>query len=103
MLLLGEEDLYHLVNDSAMITFAIEQDSPPVALDGIQWLFNDTQINDGSRSLSDRYTFSPDLLTLTISSVQHSDEGYYTMIATNAAGFDEDTVSLNIEGIAATE
>ena len=87
-----------MVNNSAVIMFDITRDSPPVPLGNIRWLFNNTPINNRSISLYDQYSFSSDLLTLTISNIQHSDEGNYTMVATNRAGTDSDTVFLEVEG-----
>ena len=83
-----------VVNQSATITFAIINAFPSVSLQNIQWMFNNTVIRS-----SPRYMFSSSRLSLTIFNLQHSDEGYYSMMATNEAGSNTSSVFLEIEGI----
>ena len=78
------------------LQFNISQDLPPVLPTDIQWIFNETditKINDTAR-----YSFSEDMLSLTINMLALSDEGVYTMIAFNPAGSDSDQILLNVEG-----
>ena len=98
VLSLMEDPLLSIVNGTAVIVFSIAEDYPSVPLSNIKWMLNNVLINNGLDPLYDQYSFSSDLLTLTISNVQHSDEGNYTMVATNRAGTDSDTVFLEVEG-----
>ena len=82
-----------MVNQSVTLTFSIVDASPQVILDNIQWMFNDAVINNFTEHI-----FSPDLLSLTLTNVQHSDQGYYSLTATNEAGTNTTSVFLEVEG-----
>ena len=87
-----------VVNQSVTLTFSIVDASPQVILDNIQWMFNDTVINNFTEPLLLEHIFSPDLLSLTLTNVQHSDQGYYSLTATNEAGTNTTSVFLEVEG-----
>ncbi|XP_019853400.1 PREDICTED: hemicentin-1-like [Amphimedon queenslandica] len=82
-----------VVHGSVTISFMILYASPVVNVTNIQWFFNDTRLT-GSES---NYNFSSDLLSLSISNLQHSDEGLYTLVASNEAGTNSTSVFLEIE------
>ena len=91
---IGEED------QSATLSFTVSNDIPEVTSDGLEWYFTPV---GGSRqpitSASDsRYTFTADLLSLTINPLVVADEGNYTLEATNVAGTDSADIFLDVEG-----
>ena len=83
-----------VVNNSVTLMFRILNASPVVQLANIVWDFNGTILDN----LSTRYSFSADRLALTIFDLAHSDQGLYTLTATNEAGVDSASLFLNIEG-----
>ena len=82
------------------VVFTILRASPQVSLENIKWTFTDT--NEGSRDITNstdgRLAFSGNLQQLTISNISMSDEGMYTLTATNPAGVRSGVVNLNVEG-----
>ena len=93
------EDPVGVVNRSVTLSFTIDQASPVVSVENIVWLFNDSTIlNDGLQSLLDGHVFSSDLLNLTLTNVQHSDQGFYSLVATNEAGTNSSVIFLEVEG-----
>lgn len=85
-----------VVNNSVTLIFRILNASPVVLPSNIEWEFNDVVLND----TNSQYSFSPDRLSLTISNLTHSNEGLYTLTATNEAGVGSANIFLNIEGSA---
>ena len=94
-------------DDNYVIKFSITEDHPMVDTDSIQWWYREEltltpqpwppsiesrQQGQGRHSLSD------DRKSLTISSVQIMDAGFYTLTASNLAGERNKTVSLIIHG-----
>ena len=77
------------------LQFNITQDHPPVTPDGIVWTFNGTKLNFNNSS---RLTFSADRRSLTISRLNLSDEGLFTMTASNPAGSDTASIFVDVEG-----
>ena len=57
------------------------------------WLRNDSQL-----TTSGRFQISSDGQTLTVLNIEEGDEGLYTCQASNEAGSDSDSVSLNVQG-----
>ena len=89
-----------VVNRSTTISFNIDQASPTVVLQNIEWRFNDnTILNNGSQAILVDQMFSSDLLSLTLTNIQNSNQGYYSLIATNEAGTDSSEIFLEVEGI----
>ena len=96
------ESVISAVEDgSVVLTFTISMDSPPVATEDITWIHQtvDGSFSDITNSSSQRFTFSPDRLSLTISELMKSDEGIYTLTAANQAGSNSSFIVLNIEGM----
>ena len=77
------------------LQFNITQDHPPVTPDDIVWTFNGTKLNFNNSS---RLTFSADRRSLTISRLNLSDEGFFTMTASNPAGSDTASIFVDVEG-----
>ena len=90
----NDGDPLGVVNNSVTLMFRILDASPVVLPSNIEWDFNGVALND----LVSQYSFSADRLSLTISNLTHSDEGLYTLTATNEAGIDSASLFLNIEG-----
>ena len=59
-------------------------------------------LNDSIISNSSHYVFSADHLSLTVINLQHSDEGYYTVLVANKAGVNKSTVFLEVNGKCST-
>jgi hypothetical protein len=81
-----------VVDKSVTITFGIIDASPTVNASNIWWTFNGSIVANTSR-----HRLSVDLLSLTINDLTHSDQGYYTLTATNEAGTNSSSVYLEIE------
>ena len=92
--------LLGVVYRNVTIVFTILRASPQVSLDNIKWTFTDT--NGDSRDITNttdgRLMYSDNLQQLTISNISMSDEGRYTLTATNPAGMGVGVVNLNVEG-----
>ena len=95
---MGPSSLLGVVT-SVMLNFTIVDDFPKVQLQNIIWRFNNTVLNNLTMPSDSRYSFSMDLLTLTISNLQHKDEGVYTVTATNEAGTNSTSINVEVEGI----
>ena len=99
LVLVETEEPLGVVNRSVTISFTIEEASPVVSLQNIQWRFNDSiSLNNGTQSVQLGHVFSSDLLSLTINNVQHIDQGFYSLTATNEAGTNFSEVFLEVEG-----
>lgn len=90
-----------LLGESFKIVFTITNDVPEVSPENTTWTF--TSPLDGTTKILDdsedeRFQFSGDKLTLTISSASLLDSGVYTVRATNPAGSDSDLTSVSIYG-----
>ena len=81
-----------------MLNFTVVDDFPQVQLQNIVWRFNNTVLNNLTMPSDSRYRFSNDLLVLTISDLQHRDEGVYTITVTNEAGTNSSSIDIEIEG-----
>ena len=99
VLVVGDMTSLGVVNNSISLNFTIVDDFPVVQLQSIMWRFNGTILNNLSIPSDPRYSFSEDLLALTISGLEHSDQGTYTLTATNEAGTNSSSINLQIEGI----
>ena len=91
-----------LTGEGFKIVFAIASDIPKVSPIDVTWRFTPTRGGGVTRDLDDsadqRFQFSPDRLTLTISGVSLFDDGVYTVGATNPAGSDSDYTRLTVYG-----
>ena len=99
MLVVGASSVLGVVNLSVTLNFTIVESFPLVRLQNIVWKFNNTALNNLTTPSDSRYSFSNDLLSLTISNLQHIDEGVYTFTATNEAGTNSSSINVEIEGI----
>ena len=70
-------------------------DSPLVLVESIRWTFNDVELVE---DIGGRITFSDNRLSLTITNLNLSDEGVYTLTATNPAGSSSENIFLDVQG-----
>ena len=70
-------------------------DSPLVLVESIRWTFNDVELVE---DIGGRITFSKNRLSLTITNLNLSDEGVYTLTATNPAGSSSENIFLDVQG-----
>ena len=85
---------------SVTLQFSISNDLPPVTSTDIVWLF--TPVGSSTMQVispNARYSFSDDMLSLTIGALTEMDEGSYTLEATTIAGSDSDTIFLDVQSI----
>ena len=86
-----------LIGFNTTISFLVKA-APLVTPSDIEWLFQDSS-NEVTEILStERYSFSEDKLSLTISSVREEDEGQFTLTAANALGQDQASIQLVVDG-----
>ena len=86
-----------LDEESATLSFLVEDDIPMVMLSDSDWSVTN---EEGEHTLADedpRFTFSPDFTSLTITDVHRLDEGTYTLTATNVAGTGSDSIFLDVQ------
>ena len=96
----GQESVISVLNFSLILSFTIKNASPPVVYEDIRWSFKNSGgiFKTITSDSNPRYHFSSDLLTLTITDVRFSDEGEYKLTVRNAAGIDEETIAVDVEG-----
>ena len=100
MSVIGEDTVLGIVGGMATLEFTITDASPSVDIGDITWLFdNGFSITDITGSNANGLSFSSNLLQLVITIVSNSHEGNYTLIASNAAGSNENTIFLEVEGM----
>lgn len=110
-LIVPQDNDRHIVKvegENANLTFAIENDAPPVTLDNIQWYYSRTfsSTPENAELITDLetrlghslYMYTTDKLQLTISNVNHSDDGRYFIVVSNPAGIDYNYIDLLIHG-----
>ena len=95
-------------NDNYVIEFNITEAHPKVENGSIKWWYQEDLSSalypwppmdvKGQKQPPDRHSLSDDRRSLNISNIQISDGGLYTLMATNAAGIRNKTVSLTIHG-----
>lgn len=88
-----------MIGGDTVFAFFLTEDSPPVKTENIRWFFTDI---DGTTDLTevsnDHIMISEDRLNLTLVGITHSDEGQYTLEATNEAGTNSNFYLLSITG-----
>ena len=89
-------DLIGVQGRPVALQFTISADIPPVATSDIVWTFTNTSGATSTLTVDDG--LSPDRLTLNISAVEYSDEGTYTLTASNVAGAGMATITLDVRG-----
>ena len=90
-----------VVDRGFTLQFTVSNDRPLVTPSGIRWSF---QRSDGTTieltpDTDTRYTFSSDMLSLTIEAISLEDEGSYTLTATNSGGTNSATIQLDVQGM----
>lgn len=97
---IGSNSVLGVVGDSITLSFNILNASPMVDTSDIQWTFtSNSAVTTVITGVSTNgYSFSMNLLVLTIIGLTHGHEGNYTLRATNPAGISQATITLQIEG-----
>lgn len=85
--------------DTVVIGFSVDRASPLVTLTGIVWTHNGMELNTTFPQQQGRYNFSDDLQLLTISDLQVSDDGIFSLGAQNPAGLDNAATTLTVHGM----
>ena len=99
-----KQELYHLRNSTTIIKFTLNRRVfPPVQLKNIQWTFTafpnvSRTLNTSCLECNPRYNFTDDLLSLTISNLQVSDNGSFRLQVSNEAGVDSAVHNLTVFG-----
>ena len=96
----GQESVISVLHFSLTLSFTIKNASPPVVYEDIRWDFKNSSgiFKTITSDSNPRYHFSPDLLTLTITDIAISDEGEYKLAVRSAAGIDEETITVDVDG-----
>lgn len=93
----SDQDVLVLVGGITILEFLINDASPSVLIQDITLLFdNGENVIDVTADI--RGTITPSRVTHEIVSVEHDDEGNYTLIAINAAGRSQATISIEVQG-----
>ena len=82
-----------LIAVSTHLQFFIEEANPPVHPEDIQWMFAGTELQEDGEHV----VFSADRLAVTITNLSLSDEGIYSLMATNLAGSDSATIMVDVQ------
>ena len=86
---------------STTLSFNVTNDIPAVVLSSGSWTVvyadQEDEVSHTLASEDDRFTFSEDFRSLTINPVVLSDEGTYTLTATNEAGTDSASIMLDVQ------
>ena len=92
---------------SATLLFNITGALPPIQISQIRWIYstlfsyppsNSSVVDITNLTKSSRYSFSNDLLSLTISNITPSDMGRYFLTATTDAGSGLNYIDVIVEG-----
>ena len=92
-----ESPLITLENVSITLSFEVTDDIPPVMLTSSDWMVTNSEVSHTIDPEDPRYTFSEDFTSLTIDPVIVSDEGTYTLTATNEAGSHSATITVDVQ------
>ena len=76
-----------------MFRFLVERDNPPFLPEDVHWTVNGAALNE----TDPRYSFSTDRLTMDVSALTRSDQGYYKLIVRNPAGVNSSSVTLDVQ------
>lgn len=86
-----------LLGQSLTLSFNIIRDIPAVTATDIQWMLRHSNGTEVAIPLDDRGTFSSDRRSLTITPVDHPDEGLYVFMASNAAGSATGSIFVDVQ------
>ena len=81
------------IGSDVILTATVENDHPPVPPGAVVWLFKGSALDTASQ----QYTVSADGLTLIISDLVDSNEGFYSAVAANEAGVGTASVFVDIQ------
>ena len=84
-----------VIRKDVYLQFLLENADPPVLPQDIQWMFAGVELQEDREHVM----FSSDRLSVTITNLSLSDEGVYSLTATNPAGSDSDTIIVDVQGI----
>ena len=84
-----------LIKNDITLYFSIEEASPQVLLEDIQWTYDGADLQEDGEHVF----FSVDRLAVTITNLSLSDEGVYSLVATNPAGSDSATIAVDVQGM----
>ena len=88
-----------LTENNVTLTVNITMASPPVNPVNITWVLTTSKQSQSIDLAGDKYIFSMDRQTLTITKIVHSDEGRYTITGKNPAGMDSVFIDLTVQGM----
>ena len=96
----GSASALGVVGSEVTLSFMITDAYPDVTPDNIKWTFNNGQnISDITGLTTNGFSFSMDLLSLSIVGISARHEGNYTLTATNNAGSGQASIELEVEGM----
>ena len=91
-----------IVHLTATMSFAVDNASPDVTAENTVWQFLKTGGGSTTTTITEdadnRYMFTENRRSLTITNLTHNDEGQYTISVKNPAGSYMFSISLQIEG-----
>ena len=91
----AQENVVALIRNNVTLQFSIENASPPVSLEDIQWMFAGAELQEDGEHV----VFSASRLSVTITNLSLSDEGAYSLMASNPAGSDSATIMVDVQGM----
>ena len=90
-----QANIVGLIKNDITLHFSIKDASPPVLLEDIQWSYDGAELREDEEHV----LFSVDRLAVTITNLSLSDEGVYSLMATNPAGSDSATITMDVQGV----
>ena len=91
----SQEFIIAVFRKDVHLQFLIENANPPVLPKDIQWMFAGSELQEDGKHV----VFSADRLSVTITNLSLSDEGVYSLMATNPAGSDSATIMVDVQGM----
>lgn len=88
-----------LTENNVTLTVNITMASPPVNPVNITWMLTASEQPQSIELAGDKYIFSMDRQSLTITKIVHGDEGRYTITGKNPAGMDSVYIDVAVEGM----
>ena len=99
---ISESPVLGIKGMSTTLQFSVSADAlPPVTPANVEWQFNpiSSPVVTLTPSSSARYSFSADMLSLTITDLVLADEGTYTLIVSTIAGSNSADIHMFVRGI----